>query len=131
MPQNDLTGADTVTICMPVSLEYVRILRLTTSGMATRLGFDVEGIDDLRIAVDELASAVIGAATGPTLEVTLCARDGELRIEGRAGVPADCVVALDDLSNRILKAVSDDFGVEVAGTTARFWCARPIPGPDR
>ncbi|GIU90461.1 MAG: hypothetical protein KatS3mg010_1560 [Acidimicrobiia bacterium] len=42
----------------------MRLVRLTTSGVASRLGFDVEEVEDLRVAVDELANIVLRLAPG-------------------------------------------------------------------
>jgi hypothetical protein len=58
---------DIVRLSVPAALEYVRIVRLTGSGVASRLGFDIEEIENLRVAVDELASVAIEAANAPMM----------------------------------------------------------------
>ena len=65
----DTITGETIRLTVPAALEYVRIVRLTASGVASRLGFDVEEIEDLRVAVDELASIVVEAADGGELTV--------------------------------------------------------------
>ena len=52
-------GAETVRLIVPASLEYVRIVRLDRVGIASRLGFDIDEIENLRVAIDELASMVV------------------------------------------------------------------------
>src|SRR5260221_14652354 len=77
---------DAVRLSMPAALEYVRIVRLTGSGVASRLGFDIEEIENLRVALDELASLVIDFATEGELEITFFTTETELRIVGRAPI---------------------------------------------
>jgi serine/threonine-protein kinase RsbW len=60
-------GADVVSIRLPAAGAYLSILRTATAGLAARLDFTLDEIEDLRIAVDEacamlLAQAVPGAA---------------------------------------------------------------------
>ena len=62
--------AEVVRLSVPASLEYLRIVRLTVSGVASRLGFDVDTIENLRIAVDELASTVVDTDIGGVLELS-------------------------------------------------------------
>ncbi len=73
---------EAVRITVPALLEYVRIVRLTSSGVANHLGFDVEEVEDLRVAVDELASLVLDKALDGNLDITFCVEDEFLRIEG-------------------------------------------------
>ena len=78
-----VTG-ETIRLAVPAALEYVRIVRLTASGVASRLGFDVEEIEDLRVAVDELASMVVESADGGELGVQFAVRDDVAAHRGRA-----------------------------------------------
>src|SRR5665213_4638368 len=83
---NDEATDEAVKLSVPAALEYVRIVRLTGSGVASRLGFDIEEIEDLRVALDELASIAIEAADAGELEITFFTTDTELRITGRARI---------------------------------------------
>src|SRR3954453_16726058 len=85
---------EAVRLSVPASLEYVRIVRLTGSGVASRLGFDVEEIENLRVALDELASMAIELASGGELELTFFTTESELRITGRAPVADGVEVAV-------------------------------------
>jgi serine/threonine-protein kinase RsbW len=116
-----------VRIAIPASLEFVRIVRLTASGLASRLGFDVEEIDNLRIAVDELAGAVVDASGTGELEVTFSDREGELRIEGHAPAANGQPLAIDDLTAQILNSVCDKYELRVDANTARFSCVVRLP----
>jgi serine/threonine-protein kinase RsbW len=124
---DDLFREDAVRLSVPTSLEYVRIVRLNASGVATRLGFDVDEIENLRVAVDELASMVVDAATPGRLDVEFSTNGSELRIEGAAPVAPGTEVGIDDLSAQILKAVCDDYDLRVIDGVARFRCVRRYP----
>jgi serine/threonine-protein kinase RsbW len=60
---------DRVTIQMPAEGAYLSVLRTATAGLAARLDFTLDEIEDLRIAVDEACGMLLGqAAPGGTLE---------------------------------------------------------------
>ena len=72
---------DVVNVRIPASGAYLSVLRTATAGLAARLDFTLDDIEDLRIAVDEacamlLASAVAG--TDLTCEFEL--RAGGIRV---------------------------------------------------
>src|SRR5258705_11959533 len=102
-------GEDSIGVGVPAALEYVRIVRLTGWGVASRLGFDIEEIENLRVALDELASMAIDVASDGELEMTFFTTDTELRILGRAPVAGAADVGVDALTAQILKAVIDDY----------------------
>jgi serine/threonine-protein kinase RsbW len=122
--------SEIIRLSVPAALEYVRIVRLTASGVASRLGFDVEEIEDLRVAVDELASIVVDAAGGGDLVVQFAVRDDSLRIEGEATLsPSRAENAkVDDLTAQILAAVVDEWDLSTHEGCVRFTCVRGVPG---
>jgi serine/threonine-protein kinase RsbW len=124
---DDAFREDAVRLSVPTSLEYVRIVRLTASGVASRLGFDVDEIENLRVAVDELASMVADAAVPGRLEVEFWSNGSELRIEGTAPIAPGTDLGIDELSAQILKAVCDDYELRVTDGVARFRCVRRFP----
>jgi serine/threonine-protein kinase RsbW len=118
--------AEVVRLSVPASLEYLRIVRLTVSGVASRLGFDVDTIENLRIAVDELASTVVDTDIGGVLELSFSGANGGFHMEGHAPLDPGTQVAVDDLSAQILKAVCDDYDLRVSDDTAYFSCTRQL-----
>jgi serine/threonine-protein kinase RsbW len=63
------TARDHVTIRMPAEGAYLSVLRTATAGLAARLDFTLDEIEDLRIAVDEACAMLLAeAAEGSTLE---------------------------------------------------------------
>ena len=71
---------DVVQLRLPAAGAYLSVLRTATAGLASRLDFTIDDIEDLRIAVDEacamlLAQAVPGADLECRFELTSDAID--------------------------------------------------------
>ena len=58
-------GRDEVQLVVPAAPEYLRLARMTAAGLASRLGFTYDDVEDLRIAVDELCFVLVGTAGRP------------------------------------------------------------------
>lgn len=67
---------DVVEIRLPASSAYLSVLRTATAGLAARLNFTLDEIEDLRIAVDEACAMLLPQA--------------------RPGEAFSCVFTLDD-----------------------------------
>ncbi len=61
------TRAETVILTLPGNGAYLAILRTTTAGLAARLGFELDAVEDLRIAVDEACTLLLHE---PMAEIT-------------------------------------------------------------
>jgi serine/threonine-protein kinase RsbW len=60
---------DHVQVCMPAEGAYLSVLRTATAGLAARLDFTLDEIEDLRIAVDEACAMLLPQAIpGTNLE---------------------------------------------------------------
>ncbi|NLL66491.1 MAG: anti-sigma regulatory factor [Clostridiaceae bacterium] len=55
---------DTVSVLIPLKAEYVSIARLTASGIASRLGFDIDTIEDIKVALSEVLGKFIEKTPG-------------------------------------------------------------------
>lgn len=64
---------DFIQMKVPAKPEYVGVIRLTISGIASRMGFNYEDIEDLKVAVSEAATNVVSHAyeTNESGELTL------------------------------------------------------------
>src|SRR5215468_3028087 len=120
--RNGQAPENVVRLTVPAALEYVRIVRLTGSGVASRLAFDAEEIENLRVAIDELASMAIEAADGGSLDITFESGENELRIEGCAPAKPGAEVGIDALTGQILKAVIDDYELRTDSGNVSFFC---------
>jgi len=66
---HDGDARDQVTIRLPAEGAYLSVLRTATAGLAARLDFNLDEIEDLRIAVDEACAMLLGQAIpGSSLE---------------------------------------------------------------
>jgi len=50
---------ETIKMEIPANPDYVSILRLTTSGIANKLGFSMDDIEDMKVAVSEACSNAV------------------------------------------------------------------------
>lgn len=51
--------SDKIELLLPFKAEYVSIARLVTSGVCNRIGFDIETIEDVKVAVSEVCSKIV------------------------------------------------------------------------
>ena len=106
---------------LPIESKYIRVARLVATGLGASAGLDVDGVDDLRIAVDELCAALFEVGDGP-VELTCAVHDDEVEVTGRtvtttvgAFEPARLV-----LSRQILDVACDDYTLTLDGGYAQF-----------
>jgi serine/threonine-protein kinase RsbW len=104
MPEAD----DHVLLDLPASFVHVRLARLVASGIGSSAGFDVEEIEDLRIAVDEACGILIEAGATGRLAVRfdLLARAVHVDVSATKTGGA-CGAAPHGLAAEILGAVTD------------------------
>lgn len=50
---------DNIELLLPFKAEYVSIARLTASGIAARVGFDIETIEDIKVALAEVCNKLV------------------------------------------------------------------------
>jgi anti-sigma regulatory factor (Ser/Thr protein kinase) len=116
----ELNGEE-VRLTMPAQPQLLRVARLTAAGLAGRLGFNFDEIEDVKIAVDELCFALVGTK-GRDGDLTIVYRllgDG-LEIEGSGGFGTDANPATSELSAQILAAVVDEHELSRDGDELRF-----------
>ena len=108
-------AGDEIHLEVPTTPDLLRLVRVVASGLASRLGFSIDAIDDVRLAVDELCHTVASRA-GPAalLAVRFEILDGGFTVEGRlqpgATGPGEAV-RLSALSQRILGTLVEDYAL--------------------
>ncbi len=55
---NDM-NCDVIKLSVPNKPEYVSVIRLTATGIANRMGFDIEKIEDIKVAISEACTNAI------------------------------------------------------------------------
>ncbi len=75
---------EAINLSLPSKPEYVSIARLTASFIANQMGFDVEIIEDIKLAVGEACNnAIIHSGSEETYKIEFLNLTNELKIEIR------------------------------------------------
>jgi serine/threonine-protein kinase RsbW len=99
----------------------VRLARLVAAGVATSQGFDIEAVEDLRIAVDEGCIWLIAHSDSAPLQLTFLAADGGVEVRGETPRGSQSgVEPLGGLAERILAASCTRYNLEVGESVAVF-----------
>ena len=127
----DLTGAverneqvaGPVELTVPARSEHLRVLRLVTASIAASLEFDVDQLDDLRIAIDELCGGLVEhAADGRRLRLRLVGGPQCLEAHGSI-VDGGPGAEVDPISKLILDGL--DISWQISEKTAAFHLVAP------
>jgi serine/threonine-protein kinase RsbW len=113
---------DEVRLAVPAMPEFLRLARVTAAGLASRLGFTFDQVEDLRLAIDELCFGLTGAnGRAGTVEVRFLLNDGTLEVHGLGhfNEPLEHPV-LSELSQVILDALVDEHSLMAAEGGPQF-----------
>ncbi len=109
---------------VPASPEFLRITRIMAAGVASRLGFTLDEVEDLRIAIDELCFALVGKGRAGTVALRYHLLDDSLTVEGVGRFTDDGSkeARLSPMSEQILHAMVDEveLGQSPEGPTFRM-----------
>ncbi|NLL05541.1 MAG: anti-sigma regulatory factor [Clostridiaceae bacterium] len=83
---------DAIELILPFKAEYVSTARLVASSVANRIGFDIEVIEDIKVAISEVCSKIVNIGSKFTdnykiifninkkeIKVTFCCEDTSLK----------------------------------------------------
>lgn len=115
------TGEEsTVRLVIPARTRYLRLARLTAAGLAGDLGFGLDDIEDLRVAIDEVCAICIEDAPEGA-ELTLVYRPGEdcVAVEGSCPHPGPAA-EMHPVARELLSMTADDYDLAVADGALRF-----------
>lgn len=98
-----------IELTLPAAAPLVRIARLVASGVATAAEFDLDELEDLRIAVDEMCATLLEGGTGAPFTLRFEVSAGGVDVTGttRAGASTQLDTERSALSRQILDAVVD------------------------
>jgi serine/threonine-protein kinase RsbW len=114
---------DTIKLSIPASPAYLQVVRLIAAGLATRLRFTIDEIEDLKIAVDELSAYLTGAqGREGVLDISFVVHENKLEISGAGRFSPGQKVRTDltELSRMILHTVVDSASLQQAEGTPVF-----------
>jgi len=111
------TGADAldqVTVKMPADGAYLSVLRTATAGLAARLDFTLDEIEDMRIAVDEACAMVLNQALpGSNLECAFALGQDEMAVSVSVRSLEPRVPAGDTFAWTVLTALAGSVDAQV------------------
>lgn len=118
--------ATQVELAIPGSPEYLRLARIAAADVGSRVGMTFEDLEDLRIAVDELAFTITEGRADSTLSLVFALRDGAIEIRGScADIGGD--LAPTELARTIVAAVVDEYQLETVDGQRRFRVFKRAP----
>lgn len=109
-PEVGAPERDEIHLTLPALPEYARIARLAITGLAARMDFTYDEIEDLRIAVGEICNVLLDASGG-RLAFRCVLEPDELTVEA-VRKPLSAPLTVTDLTRQILAAVLDEIEID-------------------
>ena len=112
---------DEVRLAVPARPEFLGLVRVTAAGLASRLGFTFDQVEDLRLAIDEISFGMTGSkGRDGVLEVLFHLSPEGLSVRGEGHFSAPGGAKLSELSEVILNALVDEHSMSDGDTGPRF-----------
>ena len=128
MTANPAAGApvrDYVTLRLPADGAYLAVLRTAAAGLASRLNFTLDDIEDLRIAVDEACAMLLPKAVGEAvMECTFELKPGELDIAVSIPTTDGALPSRDTFAWTVLTALAGEVDASADAGTVTITMAK-------
>lgn len=101
---------DVIQLSLPCKAEYVTVVRLTLLGVANRIGFDIDTIEDMKVSVSEVCNRMINIGTISSFKIEFKVSEKELEIIFYSEDLKQCIFANDEtgIAVAIIKALMDE-----------------------
>lgn len=112
-----------LTLVIPATNDHIRFARLMASAVGSRLGFDYDTLEDLRIAVSELCTSLTEGTLGDGLLTLTYHGDADgVRVTGHAPITEGSPVPEPpgELTLQILNAVAGEHTFELGPDGVSF-----------
>ena len=107
-----------VELRIPADSAFLSVLRTATAGLAARLDFTLDDIEDLRIAVDEACAMVLPqAVSGTDLNCAFYLGGDTLRVAVAAECDSPRPPSQDGFAWTVLSALTSSLDAQVEGDT--------------
>ena len=104
-----MSTSPAVELRLPAESAYVAVLRMTTAGLAARLDFTLDDIEDLRMAVGEACALVLEHADkGGSLHAAFDLSNGTIRVTISADTSSAEEPDVDNFGWQVLTALTTD-----------------------
>ncbi len=120
--------AELIELSIPAIPELLSLPRLTAAAVAAHIGFDLEEVEDTRLAIEELCLAAFDGRGPGRLRIRLKALPNALEVactfqasDGSAESPNPRDKLAAELTEQLLSALVDDHGTDVELGSARAW----------
>jgi hypothetical protein len=110
--------SDRIELIVPMRAEFATTLRTLVASLGADIGFSIDEIDDVRLAISEVFSVLVDSSRGGNqrARIELSAQPGWISASlGYEGTQPH--IELDDLAEHILRSVTDDYDVGPNGIT--------------
>jgi serine/threonine-protein kinase RsbW len=119
-----------VELRIPADSAFLSVLRTATAGLAARLDFTLDDIEDLRIAVDEACAMVLPQAlTGTDLNCAFYLGGDTLRVAVAAECDSPRPPSHDGFAWTVLSALTTSLDAQVEGDTLTVTLSRTSGEP--
>jgi len=111
--RSPVLGDDFVELSVPADTRHLRLARLAASGYGADLGYSIDDIEELRLAVGEACALLVDNSTPDGRLVLRYGVEGELLIiEGRCPGGTDDQVFVDPVAQAVMVNTVDSFDIE-------------------
>lgn len=110
-------SCDVIQIRLPQKADYMSFIRLSVSGIASKMGFDIDTIEDIKVAVSEVCNRIISLCCGTgeaDYEISFHLFDSDFRAVFRT----DCQPDVDlfegesgEFARAIISTLMDEFDI--------------------
>ncbi|HEY6421946.1 MAG TPA: ATP-binding protein [Pseudonocardiaceae bacterium] len=105
-------GGRIVVVQVGASASELHPLRLVAAGLAARADFDLDTVEDLRLAVDQAASELVAvAAPDAVLTCTFCLEDARMEVTSSVPAQPGAILPQDSFGWRVLTTLVDEVWV--------------------
>ena len=128
----DLPSRATAKLTVPATTADLRHVRIMAATIADDCAFDVEAIESLRVAVDELCALAMADATDTAeLTINITTTEGGIELDGLCA-PVTDEPMLDPIAEQLLRAGSSHHALRLEGDTVHLElrAARSTAGVD-
>jgi hypothetical protein len=122
------TDTQLIDLSIPARPELLSLPRMTAAAVANHGGFDVEEIEDIRLAVEELCLAAFEGRGPGRLHLQFAVRINSLEVDCRFEPETDGADVVDprnefasQLTEQLLSALADEHGTDVDSGEPRTW----------
>jgi serine/threonine-protein kinase RsbW len=113
MPDHaDDARADTIEVILPARVEWASTLRVLVASLGADTDFSVDEIDDLRLAVSEVFTALSDSSDSGTCSIAFTRGDRSISVSMRLEADSPAGVTLDSLAETILSAMVNEYAIE-------------------